>query len=192
MSTDELLNDEFAVLQEETLQAAEQVAAYQRKLMTPIWHKRREIVKKIPGFWAQSMGNSPLFALDPSEHDIEALEHLTDFHVEYDHDKPNYRKIVATFKKNDMFKNETLTKEFSVDPEDEDNEDEEAISLLDWFGNDDVRLGLMLSEDFFPQALEYYQDEESGDEAEEIELGSDESDESDDEEVAHKHKKAKK
>jgi hypothetical protein len=36
-----------------------------------------------------------MFGENPSENDLDALENLTDFHVEYDHDKPNYRKVVA-------------------------------------------------------------------------------------------------
>lgn len=36
-----------------------------------------------------------MFAINPSENDLEALDNLTDFHVEYDHDKPDYRKVVA-------------------------------------------------------------------------------------------------
>lgn len=66
-----------------------------------------------------------------------------------------------------MFKNETLTKEFSIDPEEEGtviskttieyhdgkkpnnkrkaDEDDFAISLLDWFGDDDVRTGIILT-----------------------------------------------
>lgn len=33
--------------------------------------------------------------MNPSENDIEALENLTDFHVEYDDARPGYRKITA-------------------------------------------------------------------------------------------------
>lgn len=36
-----------------------------------------------------------MFAINPSDNDLEALDNLTDFHVEYDHDKPDYRKVVA-------------------------------------------------------------------------------------------------
>lgn len=57
MSTEDLLNDTFMVLEEETMKAAEQVQAYQRKLMDPIWHKRRELVKKIPHFWGTAVSN---------------------------------------------------------------------------------------------------------------------------------------
>lgn len=55
MSAEDLLNDTFNVLEEETMKAAEQVQAYQRKLMDPIYHKRRELVKKIPNFWGTAV-----------------------------------------------------------------------------------------------------------------------------------------
>ncbi|CEP15165.1 hypothetical protein [Parasitella parasitica] len=211
MSAEDLLNDTFSVLEEETMKANEQVQAYQRKLMDPIWHKRRELVKKIPNFWGTAIGNSPIFAINPSENDLEALDNLTDFHVEYDHDKPDYRKIVATFKKNGVFKNETLTKEITVDPESDgttvskttieyhenkgpskkrkasdDNEDEDDdfnVSFIDWFGDDDVRAGIILSEDIFPNAVEYYQgSNESDDDDENAEIDLDDSEGEDEEE----------
>ena len=55
MSVEDSISDDFAVLQEETIEAIQQVEAYQRKLMAPIYHKRREIAKKIPHFWSQSV-----------------------------------------------------------------------------------------------------------------------------------------
>lgn len=55
MSAEDLLNDTFNVLEEETMKAAEQVQAYQRKVMEPIYHKRRELVKKIPNFWGTAV-----------------------------------------------------------------------------------------------------------------------------------------
>ncbi|KAI9483159.1 MAG: hypothetical protein EXX96DRAFT_499081 [Benjaminiella poitrasii] len=217
MSTEDILNDELMVLDEETMKVAEQVQAYQRKLMTPIWEKRREMVKKIPNFWGQVLGNSPLFGVDPSENDVEALENLIDFHVEYDHNKPDYRKVSATFKKNNTFKNETLIKEYSIDPEsdgsviskttieynenkapnkkrksptDDDDEDDFAVSFLEWFGDDDVRPGIILSEDIFPNAIDYFQGPDDDEDDDEIELGSD--DESEDEFAKPQRKKSKK
>ncbi|GAA5795835.1 hypothetical protein HPULCUR_001197 [Helicostylum pulchrum] len=216
MSVEDIINDQFMVLDEETMRVAEEVNAYQRKLMTPIWYKRREIVKKIPGFWSQALGNSPLFSIDPTENDMEALEHLTDLHVEYDDKRPNYRKVTATFKKNGVFKNETLIKEFSVDPESDgeviskttieyhenkapnnkrkadQDEDDFAVSFIEWFGDDDVRVGDMISEDIFPNAVDYFQGPEEDDDLDDddIELGSDE--DSDDEEEAPKAKKSRK
>ncbi|KAG2201500.1 hypothetical protein INT46_007773 [Mucor plumbeus] len=222
MSAEDLLNDTFTVLEEETMKAAEQVQAYQRKLMDPIWHKRRELVKKIPNFWGTAIGNSPMFAINPSENDLEALDNLTDFHVEFDHNKPDYRKIIATFKKNGIFKNETLTKEITVDPENEgatisktaieyhenkgpnnkrkasDNDEEDDdfnVSFVDWFGDDDVRAGIILSEDIFPSAVEYYQGpgESDDDEDENGEIDLDLSDSEDDEEEEKpKSKKSRK
>lgn len=44
-----------------------------------------------------------MFGVVPSENDIEALENLTDFHVEYDDKKPDYRKVVAVSVKSFFF-----------------------------------------------------------------------------------------
>ncbi|CAO3638256.1 unnamed protein product [Mucor fragilis] len=223
MSAEDLLNDTFNVLEEETMKAAEQVQAYQRKVMEPIYHKRRELVKKIPNFWGTAIGNSPMFAINPSDNDLEALDNLTDFHVEYDHDRPDYRKVVATFKKNGVFKNETLTKEITVDPEsdgttiskttieyhenkgpnkkrkanDEDeDEDDFNVSLVDWFGDDDVRTGIILAEDIFPSAVDYYQgpgdSEDDEDENGEIDLDAESDEDEEEEDEKPKSKKSRK
>jgi hypothetical protein len=213
MSSEDQATQELLDLEEEALKVADQVQTYQRKLMAPVYAKRREIAKQIPNFWSQVLGNSPLFGVVPSENDIEALENLTDFHVEYDDKKPDYRKVVATFKKNNVFKNETLTKEFVVDPEtdgtvisktaidyhenkapkkrnqDKSEEDDEAVSFLEWFGDDDLRFGIFLSEDIFPNALDYFQGDDYSDiEGEDIELDSEE----DFEDEEPKKKKSKK
>jgi template-activating factor I len=55
MSLEDIISDQFLVLEEETMKVAEEVQAYQRKLMEPVWYKRREMVKKIPGFWGQAV-----------------------------------------------------------------------------------------------------------------------------------------
>lgn len=70
MSYQEDLNSEFAVIEEETLQVMDQVHAYQRKLLAPVWNKRREIVKKIPGFWAQTVKTLTLPTLNNNDWSI--------------------------------------------------------------------------------------------------------------------------
>lgn len=55
MSGNDNLEDELRVIQEETEKAREQLAIQERKLMMPIWEKRREIVKKIPNFYATAV-----------------------------------------------------------------------------------------------------------------------------------------
>ncbi|KAG1250984.1 hypothetical protein G6F68_012516 [Rhizopus microsporus] len=55
MSAEDIIEDQFQILQEETAKAMEQVQAYQHKMMTPVWEKRREIVKNIPNFWGQAV-----------------------------------------------------------------------------------------------------------------------------------------
>ncbi|ORZ15371.1 hypothetical protein BCR42DRAFT_52500 [Absidia repens] len=112
----EQLNDELASLLAKESDIQNQVQVYQRKMMEPLWKERRELAKKIPNFWSDAISHSPMFNLSANdENDIEALENLEDFHVEYDEARPEYRKVVATFKKNSVFKNESLTKEFAMD-----------------------------------------------------------------------------
>lgn len=36
-----------------------------------------------------------MFALEQKDNDVEALDNMTDFHVEFDDKRPNYRKVVA-------------------------------------------------------------------------------------------------
>ncbi|CAO3634730.1 unnamed protein product [Cunninghamella blakesleeana] len=170
----EKINEDLTALANKENEISQKVQIYHRSLLKPLWDERRKIVKEIPNFWSEVylcihmyyyflIGNSPFLA-NPSEQDIEALENLTDFHVEFDDEKPNYRKVIATFNKNDVFKNESLVKEFSIDEEngkviskstieyhsgketndkkrkkteDEDeDEDDFTTSLLEWFGDD--------------------------------------------------------
>ncbi|KAI8990207.1 hypothetical protein BDB01DRAFT_780440 [Pilobolus umbonatus] len=212
MSAEDIINDEFMALEDETMKVSEAVQAYQRKLMIPLWDKRRELAKKIPGFWGQVLSNSSVFGDNPDDNDIEAMENLTDFHIEFDEKNPRYRKVVAEFKDNDVFNNRTLTKEFAVDSDDEGNiiskstieykekkgptkkrkidEDEFSSTFLDWFTNDDIMTGFSLSEEIFPSAIEYYRgamDDDDDEDEDEIELGSEESEE--EEEQAERPKK---
>lgn len=55
MSSQDPVNEELLALEEETMKIAEQVQAYQRKLMTPVFEKRRAIAKNIPNFWGQTV-----------------------------------------------------------------------------------------------------------------------------------------
>ncbi|KAG0739365.1 hypothetical protein G6F57_006337 [Rhizopus arrhizus] len=193
MSAEDIIEDQFQILQEETAKAMEQVQAYQHKMMTPVWEKRREIVKNIPNFWGQAIRNHPFFAATLSENDAKALDYLTDFHVEYDEANPKRCKVTATFKENDIFKNKTLTKEVIIDPEEggtvvsksaieyhgekskkrkADEDDElENYSAIEWFGDDTIEAGILLIDDIFPDAFEYYtgndQEEEEEEEEEE-------------------------
>ncbi|CDS08903.1 hypothetical protein LRAMOSA10264 [Lichtheimia ramosa] len=220
MSSEEAINKQLIELQEETDKADREVHAYMRQKMVPIWNKRRGIVKQIPNFWTRVIENAPVMM--ESENDIEALANLVDFHVEFDNKRPNYRKVVATYKKNDVIKNEVLTKEFIVDDEnqgevikkstvdyhpgkapkksnkrkaDEDEDDDDfAFSLLDWYTNDDLIMGKILTDDIFVNALEYFNadnDEEDDDDEEgkEYSLGESDEDEEDEEPTKKKAKK---
>ncbi|KAG2176400.1 hypothetical protein INT43_005634, partial [Umbelopsis isabellina] len=154
--------------------------------------------------------------------DQELLNNITDFHIEHDEENPDTYTVSATFSKNNTFENETLTKKITV-TEDGDaadvqkstikwksgkgpdskkrkagEEDFETTSFIEWFGDDDHILGSLFRDDFFPDAIRYYNGEEEDDDEDDedlddIELGSeDEDDEEDDEEEEPKPKKARK
>lgn len=55
---EDIIEDQFQIIQEESIKALEQVQLYQRKVMTPIWEKRREIVKSIPNFWSTAVNHN--------------------------------------------------------------------------------------------------------------------------------------
>ncbi|KAI9266002.1 hypothetical protein BY458DRAFT_512795 [Sporodiniella umbellata] len=219
MSIEDNVESKLQALDEESIKVMEEVQVYQRQLFIPIWEKRRETVKKIPNFWGTAIGNCPMFCENASENDAEALDNLIDFHVEFDKSDPEYRKVIATFKKNDVFKNETLTKEITLNTEGEgvvvskstieylkektnkrkadtledDEDDLLTQSFLEWFANDDVLSASVLCDDIFPNAVDYFtgHDEDDIDDDEEIDLDSEE-DEDEDEEEKPKTKKSKK
>ncbi|KAJ8655060.1 hypothetical protein O0I10_009267 [Lichtheimia ornata] len=219
MSSEEAINKQLVELQEETEKTERELQAHMRNKMAPIWNKRRDIVKQIPNFWTRVIENAP-FMME-HENDIEALGNLVDFHVEFDEKRPDYRKVIATYKKNDVFKNETLTKEFIVDDDnqgeviskstidyhpgrepkksnkrkadDDEDDDDFNTSLLDWYTNDDLIMGKILADDIFVNAMDYFNvdDDEEEDDEEGKEYSLGESDEDEEDEEPSK-KKAKK
>ncbi|KAI7868361.1 hypothetical protein BDF14DRAFT_1795717 [Spinellus fusiger] len=204
MSFDKETEQALIDISRETEKAHEEAQTFVRKLLKPTWEKRREIVKNIPNFWAQAVGSSPLFNMMTNAEDIQALESLVDLHVEHDDERPNYRKVIATFKKNDVFKNDVLIKEYIIGNDQDEiltkttieyhpgmepsnkrkrDEDEEdfTLSFHEWFNDDMNRPGFFISEDIFPSAIDLFNgDSEDDMDGDDIELGSD--DEEDDEE----------
>ncbi|CAO3589199.1 unnamed protein product [Absidia cylindrospora] len=153
-----------------------------------------------PNFWASAISSAPIFSIQLNEQDIE-VKHLVDFDVEYDDARPEYRKVIAVFKENKLIKNETLTKEFTVDDDeskvisksvieyhagkeptekpktDDDEDDQYIVHFLQWFGDESIPAGVVLTEEIFPAAIDYYNGEDSENEDDEdIELGSDSDD----------------
>ncbi|KAI9023862.1 hypothetical protein CLU79DRAFT_701064 [Phycomyces nitens] len=188
-------------LNEETEKIQDEVQAYSRKLMRPTWDKRREIVKNIPDFWPTALGNSPLFNNVTNEDDLSAIKNLTDLNVEYDEKNPHYRKVTATFKKNDLFKNEKMTKEFKRKHAEDEENDDFQMSFHEWFADDENRPGFFISEDIFPNAIDFFNDDisdhgdfEDDDEEDEGEydIGESDSEGEEQEEDTPKTKKAKK
>ncbi|KAI9312180.1 hypothetical protein BX666DRAFT_1866556 [Dichotomocladium elegans] len=93
MASEEEINNQLMELHKETAKIDRDIQNQLRKLMIPIWNKRRAIVKQIPNFWGRV-----------------ALGNLTDFHVEYDEKNPDYRKIVAEYIFDDEGEGEVVSK----------------------------------------------------------------------------------
>jgi len=79
----------------------------------PLYTKRNEIIKRIPGFWKQTFLNHDLLHDILTDIDQEILESVVDIQVEeFIDDKGGYR-IALKLKNNPYVKNDSLVKEFS-------------------------------------------------------------------------------
>jgi len=87
------------------------------KLRKPHYKERNEIIKKIPGFWAQVFANHPQVSAILSERDDETLSHLESLEVEEFEDIKSGYKISFHFKSNPFFENDVLVKEFHISDE---------------------------------------------------------------------------
>ncbi|KAH9809684.1 hypothetical protein DFH28DRAFT_904453 [Melampsora americana] len=101
--------------EEESLKAELETYNYKAKLLAPIFKKRAEFLKTIPGLWLRSMTNFSQLAhyIDPVDRD--ALEHLEDLTIE--HDPKDARNVTFHFhwsKSNPYFSDRVLTKVFTV------------------------------------------------------------------------------
>ncbi|CAM0138213.1 hypothetical protein VKS41_001454 [Umbelopsis sp. WA50703] len=222
MISDEV-QQQLEQISKDTYDADRELAIQRNKLMKPIYSKRREILKQVPNFWGTAMGNHQMISVLFEDVDQELLNNITDFHIEHDEQNPDSYTVSATFSKNNTFENETLTKKITV-TEDGDaadvhkstikwksgkgpdskkrkagDEDFETTSFIEWFGDDDHILGSLFRDDFFPDAIRYYNgddedDDEDDEDLEDIELGSEDEDDEDDEEEEEepKPKKARK
>ncbi|GAB5587556.1 hypothetical protein Unana1_02456 [Umbelopsis nana] len=216
------IQQQLEKIAKETFQADKQLAIQRNKLMKPIYAKRRDILKQVPNFWGTAMSNHQMISALFEDVDQDLLSHITDFHVEFDDENPDTYTVSATFSKNNHFENETLTKKITVSEDGESaevetsdikwksgkgpdskkrkaGEDMEGASFIEWFTDDDHILGSLFRDDFFPDAINYYNgDEESDDDEdlEDIELGSEDEEEDDEEDEeeddAPKSKKARK
>ncbi|KAA1084059.1 hypothetical protein PGT21_015938 [Puccinia graminis f. sp. tritici] len=112
--------DEVLKLDEELLKAEWEAYNHKVKLLEPIYKKRSEFIKKIPGFWLKAMTNDPNCNHFIDAIDRDALSHLEDFTLE--HDPKDARNVTFHFhfaKGNPYFSDRILTKKFTVDLEDE-------------------------------------------------------------------------
>lgn len=82
----------------------------------PEGEQEGEEEKGIPGFWYQCISNHPAVGSLVTEHDLDALEFLSDISVEYTDDYSGF-KLIFKFRENDFFSNTELTKSYKVSPD---------------------------------------------------------------------------
>ncbi|KAA1120816.1 hypothetical protein PGTUg99_021790 [Puccinia graminis f. sp. tritici] len=87
--------DEVLKLDEELLKAEWEAYNHKVKLLEPIYKKRSEFIKKIPGFWLKAMTNDPNCNHFIDAIDRDALSHLEDFTLE--HDPKDARNVTFHF-----------------------------------------------------------------------------------------------
>jgi len=107
--------DEVLGFDEDLLKAEWESYNFKVKLLEPIYKRRSEFIKKIPGFWLKAMTNDAQINsfIDPIDRD--ALAHLEDLTLE--HDSNDARNVTFHFhfsKSNPYFSNRILTKKFTV------------------------------------------------------------------------------
>lgn len=118
--------------EEEALKVELEVYNHKAKLLAPMFKKRAEFLKTIPGLWLRAMTNFSQMAhfIDPVDRD--ALEHLEDLTIE--HDPKDARNITFHFhwsKANPYFSDRTLTKVFTVAKTSETTNGESSASAFD-------------------------------------------------------------
>lgn len=110
--------DQVLKFDEDLLKAEWEAYNHKVKLLEPIYKKRSEFVKKIPGFWLKALTNDPHCNTHVDAIDRDALAHLEDLTLE--HDPADARNVTFHFhfaKANPYFSDRTLSKKFFVDPE---------------------------------------------------------------------------
>jgi len=99
---------------------------------TPVWEKRRQILKAIPRFWPIALLNHPLFAMHAAHtQDQMVLNYLEDMWITRNPEEKRCFTIEFYFKENPYFSNTVLKKEYKYIPPapiDGDKPDENGIT----------------------------------------------------------------
>ncbi|KAF8938289.1 hypothetical protein EDD21DRAFT_371311 [Dissophora ornata] len=210
--------DEIKSILQATEKAELELAQKRVEKLTPIWEKRREVITKIPDFWATVCQTHHDFSQMIEDHDVPIIEHLTDIWVKHDPKDVRNCEIIFTFKENPYFTNkelimkvvntdeESVVEDFDIDWKEgkdvtrkdqkrkKDDDDNTVESFFSWFRESDSTLAHIFVQDVFPEALTLYtQGDNDVFEEEEgsVDL-SDEDEDEDEEEEKHIKKKSKK
>ncbi|KAJ4489614.1 hypothetical protein C8J55DRAFT_422456 [Lentinula edodes] len=227
------------------LQRAEVILERNAQIMlTPVYQKRRPVVKAIPKFWPIALMNHAMFAIHVQHKaDQLALSYLEDLWVERDSKEPRCFTLEFHFKENPHFTNTVLKKEYKYVPskavsdekpdaegltpsalefsweqdvkpssmkidwkdaanaltklyprekgEDDDDDPAESGSFFNYFEHEDdpFEIGLNITNEVFPEAVDYFLGEAGGD----LDSDDEEDEEDDDaEEIDLEQPKSKK
>jgi len=155
------------------------------KMRQPHFHKRSDLISKIPNFWVTVFINHPQISALLTEDDEEALQALQKLEVQEFEDIKTGYKIIFHFGENAYFENKMITKEFHLNESGEPSSKstpiawkqgkslvkapgaktakrthDEQESFFSWFVNHKDagadELGEVIKDDIWPNPLQYF------------------------------------
>lgn len=174
----ESLQEEFNSIETALEEEQNQLLRKYEQKRRPLYSKRKEAVKKIPGFWKTVFEHHPMTMQMLDADDVEILEKMTDMSYEESVDG-KHQTLTMTFDKNPFFTNATLRKEVTVKKAKEDEEEDdvevkhsniewakgkkrkaedEGVGFFSGWYQDDEEAELLqyIKSDLLPRALKYF------------------------------------
>lgn len=137
MATNELSSEQLQDLRnifKKQSDVEEKIDTYSKKMLSPVFEERRELVKKIPQFWTDVIMGSGQFEDILSGEDQDLLEHLVDLYIEHgEDDDTKHFTVYMEFKENDQLEDLKISKKYTFkkdDPEEKKTEENEEDGLL--------------------------------------------------------------
>ncbi|PVU94345.1 hypothetical protein BB561_002604 [Smittium simulii] len=117
--------------------------------------KRAAVIAKIPNFWQRAIENQAVLSTLVESEDSNALEYLVNIRIDREESNPTAFKIIFEFKENPYFTNSELVQTVNLS-----NREEPIISNapIEW-KEGKVYLAELIANDFYPNALNYFQGE---------------------------------
>lgn len=111
----EVIQEEIEELNDKATEEILEVERKYNSLRKPIYERRNEAIRKIPGFWVKVFTSQEMLAALLDDNDLAAFKYLKELNVEDHDDVKSGFKISLTFDPNPFFKNKVLSKEFRYD-----------------------------------------------------------------------------